>query len=497
MHENFAFLLIFVPRSIVNNSKKMKLPTLLPLLLLLLLPALAGAQSCFTGHRDAGKRLLSEKKYDDAIVRFTAAKNCRVGKPADGDKQMDALIAEAKKAKTPPPPKPATKTTPTKTKTAPGPTEAEKQAEATRRRETDAAARADDDAWDIAQGTLTGCRRYLDKYEHKNGGHTAAARQCVHDYSDDDSDGVLNKDDKCPAVKGTAAHDGCPPPVVSPVTPPSVPMPDMVLVKAGSFTMGCTDEQGSDCDSDEKPAHRVTLTRDFYLARHEITNAQFAAFLNEKGNQTEGGVQWINLEGSWSDAAKCRITASGNTFRAQSGYENYPVVYVSWYGAKAYCEWLSAKTGRRYRLPTEAEWEYAARGGHLAPARQTKYAGSADADDVAWYWENSGDKRLSGDWGVDRLKTNNCQPRRVGGKNANALGLHDMSGNVYEWCSDWKDTYPSGAQTDPDGPSSGSSRVLRGGSWISNTRYVRVSYRVNDYPSVRSINVGFRAAQDK
>ncbi|MFN0016146.1 MAG: formylglycine-generating enzyme family protein [Saprospiraceae bacterium] len=365
----------------------------LALLLLLALPALATAQ-CYTAYRDLGNKLVAEKQYDKAIEKYTEAKECRT-KPAGADKEINGLIAKANKLKTAPAPikKPITKPA--------GPTEAQKQAASA----AEAAARADDTAWDIAQGTLTGCKRYLKNYP--SGRHAAAANQCVHDNSDADSDGVLNKDDRCPSQKGTAEHDGCQPPA------PAVPMPDMVPVKAGSFTMGCTTEQGSDCYDDEKPAHRVTLTRDFYLARHEVTNAQYAAFLSEKGNQTEGGVAWIDLSGQWSDAARCRIVADGKAFRAQSGYENHPVVYVSWYGAKAYCDWLSSKTKQKYRLPTEAEWEYAARGGeHSLPAGEgrggaTKYAGSDNPDDVAWYWENSGDQRLSGDWSAEKLKTNN------------------------------------------------------------------------------------------
>jgi len=276
-------------------------------------------------------------------------------------------------------------------------------------------------------------------------------------------------------------------------------LPEMVLVNAGSFMMGCVDEQGGECYDDEKPAHPVTITDDFYLGKYPVTNAQYSAFLNEKGNQTECGVQWIDLSGKWSDAARCHILAEGNIFRAESGYENHPVVYVSWYGAKAYCDWLIAKTGRNYRLPTEAEWEYAARGGHLAPARQTKYAGRNNADEVAWYWENSGDKRLSGSWDADILKTNNCQPRSVGAKNANVLGLYDMSGNVWEWCNDWYDAdyYKNSPIKYPKGPNSGTLSVLRGGSWYDNASYVRVAVRMEGDPKGQAIEIGFRVARDK
>lgn len=261
---------------------------------------------------------------------------------------------------------------------------------------------------------------------------------------------------------------------------PDLPLPDMVEIKAGAYTRGCTDEQGSDCWDDEKPPHRVTLTKDFYLARTEVTNAQYAAFLNEKGNQEEGGAAWLDLQGRYSDAVKCRIRRDKDgRFTVEKGYEEHPVIYVSWYGARAYCDWLSARTGKRFRLPTEAEWEYAARGGHRAPAKQTKYAGSDNADEVAWYSGNS-----------------KSQPQAVGQKKPNALGLYDMSGNVYEWCSDGTATYTNAAQTDPVGPSGGS-RVVRGGAWGYSTSDVRVSSRLIFNPDFRYDYVGFRAAQDK
>lgn len=275
-------------------------------------------------------------------------------------------------------------------------------------------------------------------------------------------------------------------------------LPEMVLVKAGSFTMGCTTEQGDECENDEKPAHWVTITKDFYIGKYPVTNAQYAAFLNEKGNQTEDGIPWIDLSGRWSEAARCRILVEGDIFRSQSGYENHPVMYLFWHGAEAYCKWLGAKTGHNYRLPTEAEWEYAARGGHLAPAQQTKYAGSNNADEVAWYWENSGDKRKSGEWIEGKLRINNCQPLPVGMKKANALGIHDMSGNVWEWCHDWYDAnyYKNSPVEDPKGPNIGF-RVLRGGAWNSNTRNCRVSERLRYFPTYWLSDFGFRVARDK
>lgn len=248
---------------------------------------------------------------------------------------------------------------------------------------------------------------------------------------------------------------------------------EMVALQGGTFDMGCTSEQGGGCNSDEKPAHQVTVS-DFYLCKYEVTNRQYCAFLNAKGNQTEGWKEWIDLNGSWG-GGKRRIYRSGRTFYVESGYEDYPVIYVSWYGAKAYCDWLSSKTGKRYRLPTEAEWEYAARGG--AKSRGYKYAGSNNIDEVAWYNGNSGNKT-----------------HPVGGKLPNELGLYDMSGNVWEWCHDWYGEYSSSPATNPQGPNNGPYRVLRGGSWFSIAPYCRLAIRHNLTPVNGGNDLGFRLA---
>lgn len=132
-------------------------------------------------------------------------------------------------------------------------------------------------------------------------------------------------------------------------------LPDIIFVKGGTFQMG-SDESG-----DEKPIHSVTVS-DFYIGKYEVTNAEFVKFLNAKGNKREGGRTWIYLEGN-GEYDKCRIQKSDNQFIVQNGYDNYPVIFVSRYGAKAYCKWLSETTGQNYDLPTEAEWEYTAGGG--------------------------------------------------------------------------------------------------------------------------------------
>jgi len=427
------------------------------LLVFLALPALAAAQ-CYTVHRDAGKKLMADKEYDEAIVRFTAAKKCQRDKPANGDKEMNDLIAEAKKLKLtlkPPNPKPPNPKPQPAKKT--GPTEAEKEAAAAR----------DDEDWELLQGHLVGCRRYLAKYEKKNGRHVAAARQCVRDLSDDDSDGVPNKDDRCPTEKGTAAYDGCPPPAKP--TTQSTPLspgggdgggacagcPEMVFVAGGRFTMGCQDSRrDGECYSSEQPSHEVTL-RDFYIGKYEVTQAEWR-----------------------------RVMGSDPSYN--SGCDQCPVEQVSWDDVQTFIKKLNAQTGKKYRLPTEAEWEYAARGG--SKTNGYLYSGSNNIADVAWYDQNYKNGNTFG---------SNKTTRPVGTRVANELGIHDMSGNVYEWCSDWYGAYTSGSQTNPTGPTSGSSRVVRGGSWYFSTRIVRVSVRGYGDPAVRDLNVGFRVAQDK
>jgi formylglycine-generating enzyme required for sulfatase activity len=258
-------------------------------------------------------------------------------------------------------------------------------------------------------------------------------------------------------------------------SPSSIPLPDMVFVAGGTFTMGCTAEQGKDCFESESPAHLVTVS-DFSIGKTEITNEQFCAFLNERGNQEEGGATWINLEGR-SSIEKCRIQSDGKHFSVEKGYEKHPVIYVSWYGSNAYCSWLSQKTGKKYRLPTEAEWEYAARGGQKKKG-DFKYSGGDDIDKVAWYTEN----------------TNDAGTRPVATKKANDLDVFDMSGNVYEWCADWYEKYGAGekAVLNPTGAKNSSSRVIRGGSWSDGAQFCRVSGRNYAAPGNRRSNLGFR-----
>ena len=214
---------------------------------------------------------------------------------------------------------------------------------------------------------------------------------------------------------------------------------DMVYVEGGTFDMGATTEQGSAAYDSEKPVHSVTLS-DYYIGRCEVTQELWEAVMGSNPSYIIG---------------------------AQN-----PVECVSWNDCQEFVSSLNSLTGRTFRLPTEAEWEYAARGGNKSS--HYKYSGSNDIFYVAWYHDNSG-------YGT----------HAVGTKKANELGIYDMSGNVREWCSDWYGDYSAGAQTNPQGPSSGSRRVLRGGSWYDGTGRCRVSSRYGD-PGLSDGDYGLR-----
>lgn len=215
---------------------------------------------------------------------------------------------------------------------------------------------------------------------------------------------------------------------------------EFAYVAPGTFMMGSpSGEDGR--DSDEKQ-HQVTLTRGFYMQTTEVTQGQWKAVM---GN---------------------------NPSYFKNCGDNCPVEKVSWNDAQEFIQKLNQREGRElYRLPTEAEWEYAARSG----GKNEKYSGSNNIDQVAWYRSNS-----------------NSQTHKVGTKSPNGLGIYDMSGNVWEWCQDWYGEYPSGSVTNPTGPSSGSARVLRGGGWISSAAGCRSAYRDRYDPGNRSYSLGFR-----
>jgi len=212
---------------------------------------------------------------------------------------------------------------------------------------------------------------------------------------------------------------------------------EMVAVEGGAYTMGCTE---SSCLYNEKPTHRVVVSS-FYIGKYEITQAQWIAVMNKNPSPFKG----VNL----------------------------PIESVSWSEVQEFIRRLNAQTGKQYRLPSEAEWEFAARGGNNSKGIKESYS----IDNVDWYGENSG---------------GTTHP--VGFISSNELGIYDMIGNVWEWCSDWFGDYGSAAQIDPHGPSYGSYRVNRGGCWQNYTGTLRVSFRGYDDPNIRNNFIGFRLA---
>ena len=255
----------------------------------------------------------------------------------------------------------------------------------------------------------------------------------------------------------------------------------MVRVEGGTFVMGCTSEQGDECDYDESPAHSVTED-DFYMGETEVTVGLFRQFISQTGYKTDAekygwAWAWSNKSGSWKWDTLYNVSWMCDTKGGVRNItqDNYPVMYVSWNDATEFCEWLSRQTGRTFRLPTEAEWEYAARGGRKT--KGYKYSGGDHIGEVAWY----GNGNNAG--GVTHA---------VKVKKANELGLYDMTGNVGEWCSDWKGYYSSDSQHNPVGPATGSNRVYRGGSWSRDARLCRVANRWGDPPSNRDNLLGFR-----
>ena len=239
---------------------------------------------------------------------------------------------------------------------------------------------------------------------------------------------------------------------------------EMVKVEGGTFTMGATAEQGSDYYSDELPTHQVTLS-DYYIGKYEVTQQLWEYVMSYSGTCADGSSMSAYASDVWLGSDPSSSYGVG---------DYYPAYYVSYYDiVDIFLPRLNKITGRTYRLPTEAEWEFAARGGKQS--KGYKYSGSDNIGVVAWYTGNSGGKT-----------------HQVGTKEPNELGIYDMSGNVWEWCGDWYGSYSSSAQTNPTGPSSGSFRVLRGGSWYHSARDCRVSYRDYFNPSRRGSVSGFR-----
>ena len=248
-------------------------------------------------------------------------------------------------------------------------------------------------------------------------------------------------------VASSSNNSSASPSVASGSNTISIPVKDgisieMVKVEAGTFMMGATSEMKDPYDW-EKPVHQVTLTNDYYMGKYEVTQALWQAVMGNNPSHFKG--------------------------------ENLPVETVNWNECQEFISKLNSMTGRKFRLPTEAEWEYAARGGKKS--RGYQYSGSRKISDVAWYDEDSG---------------SNTHP--VGTKQANELGIYDMAGNVCEWCQDWYGSYLSSSQTNPIGATSGSIRVDRGGCWYAFARFCRSSCRSYCVPVGRFGYIGLRLA---
>ena len=215
---------------------------------------------------------------------------------------------------------------------------------------------------------------------------------------------------------------------------------NMVWVEGGTFRMGATSEQGSDARGDEKPVHSVTLSG-YYIGKTEVTQALWEAVMGSNPSYFEG--------------------------------DDLPVEHVSWDDGQEFIRKLNSLTGEHFRLSTEAEWEFASRGGNNS--RGYKHSGSNYIDNVAWNWDNS-----------------EFSTHPVATKLPNELGIYDMTGNVWEWCSDWYGKYSSGALTNPKGPYDGSDRVIRGGSWGNGASTCRSSFRSQASHGYRSDYLGLR-----
>lgn len=220
--------------------------------------------------------------------------------------------------------------------------------------------------------------------------------------------------------------------------------PEMITVEGGTFIMG---DSNGDGKSDEQPTHPVTL-KDFKIAKTEITVEQWKFFCTSTGRKMPKKPSW-----GWVN--------------------NYPIVNITWGESLEYCDWLSDKTGTIYSLPTEAQWEYAARGGKKS--KGYKYSGAQSIDAVSWFNKNSSE-----------------HVNQVSQKRPNELGIYDMSGNVWEWCSDWFGVYTADALNNPKGPLNGQYRIIRGGSWFSSSNTSRVSNRLSDDPTGNGDACGFR-----
>lgn len=237
-------------------------------------------------------------------------------------------------------------------------------------------------------------------------------------------------------------------------------LPEMVLVDGGTFKMGNTSDAAY---ADEQPVHKVTLDS-YFIGKYEVTVYQYQIFCTATGRNfpSEPSEDWY-FEHEYTPK--------------WSWKKDHPITNVSWFDAVEYCEWLSEKTGDKYRLPTEAEWEYAAKGGKKS--KGYKYSGNDDPYEVSWFDET----------------TDEAGTMAVGKKSPNELGLYDMSGNVWEWCSDKYAPYTAAPKKNPR-VTSGQFTVVRGGSWYYVDEMSRVTARDGPKPVTTNFNYGFRVVKE-
>ena len=265
--------------------------------------------------------------------------------------------------------------------------------------------------------------------------------------------------------------------------------PEMVSIAAGCFDMGSPDTE--DGRYGDETLHNACVDA-FKMGKYEVTNAEYAVFLNDQGRSPDRENQpWVYLK---SEDGFSHILLDSGVFKVEAGFEDHPMIGVSWFGATAYAEWLARETGKGYRLPTEAEWEYAARAGTTTP-----YSFGSDVSKLCDYgngWDRTA-QREYGDTVDAACDDGYYLTAPAGHYKPNPWGLYDMHGNVWEWtCSEYVSDYDGNELKCLSKNDASSFRVLRGGSWFNSPRFLRSATRDGNAPDYRSFNDGFRVAQD-